>query len=118
MPNLPDDIYTEPEDFSPDTLANLGPLRPLAGEWQSDGGVDIAPKAAGPERRVYREHIRMEPIELQAVGDTSFVLGSAVKHDHPLVLGMYSVHTSPEALERGEARIREIGRELRAQGRI
>jgi hypothetical protein len=68
MPNIPDDIYTEPEDFSPDTLANLGPLRPLAGEWQSDGGVDINPKADGPERRVYREHIRMEPIDPQPNG--------------------------------------------------
>jgi redox-sensitive bicupin YhaK (pirin superfamily) len=59
-----------------------------------------------------------DPIELQAVGETSFVLGSAVKHDYPLVLGTYSVHTSPDALVRGETRIREIGRELRAQGRI
>ena len=31
MPNYPDDIYTEIDDFSPDTLANLGPLRRLAG---------------------------------------------------------------------------------------
>lgn len=68
MPRIPDDIYTEPEDFSPDTLANLGPLRPLAGVWQSDGGVDISPKADGPERRVYREHIRMEPIDPQPNG--------------------------------------------------
>ena len=59
-----------------------------------------------------------DAIELRAVGDTSFVLGSALKHDHPLVLGTYSVHTTPGALARGEARIREIGRELRAQGRI
>src|SRR4051812_31207680 len=68
MPNIPDDIYTEPEDFSPDTLANLGPLRPLAGEWQSDGGVDINPKADGPERRVFRERIRMDPIDPQPNG--------------------------------------------------
>ena len=68
MPDIPDDIYTEPEDFSPDTLANLGPLRPLAGEWESDGGVDVSPKADGPERRVYREHIRMEPIDPQPNG--------------------------------------------------
>jgi len=26
MANIPDDIYTEPEDLSPDTLANLGQL--------------------------------------------------------------------------------------------
>ena len=68
MPNIPDDIFTEPEDISPDTLANLGPLRRLAGVWQSDQGVDINPKADGPERRVFREHIRMEPIDPQANG--------------------------------------------------
>jgi hypothetical protein len=62
MPNIPDDIFTEPE-VSPDTLANLGPLRRLAGVWQSDQGVDINPKAQGPERRVFREHIRMDPID-------------------------------------------------------
>src|SRR5258707_1309535 len=68
MPNIPDDIYTEPEDCPPDTLANLGPLRPLAGTWESDGGVDISPKADGPERRVYRERIRMDPIDPQPNG--------------------------------------------------
>lgn len=57
-----------PDDISPDTLANLGSLRRLAGTWQSDRGVDISPKAAGPERRVYREHIRMESIDPQANG--------------------------------------------------
>ena len=68
MSNIPDDIFTEPEDVSPDTLANLGPLRRLAGVWQSDKGVDVSPKADGPERRVYREHIRMEPCDPQANG--------------------------------------------------
>jgi len=68
MPDIPDDIFTEPEDYSPDTLANLGPLRRLAGEWQSDQGVDINPKADGPERRVFREYIRMEPIDPQPNG--------------------------------------------------
>lgn len=64
---IPDDIYTEQEP-SPDTLANLGPLRRLAGVWESDKGVDINPKAGGPERRVFREVIRMEPIDSQANG--------------------------------------------------
>ena len=68
MSNIPDDIFTEPEDVSPDTLANLGPLRRLAGVWVSDKGVDVSPKADGPERRVYREHIRMEPCDPQANG--------------------------------------------------
>lgn len=64
---IPDDIYTEQEP-SPDTLANLGPLRRLAGVWEGDKGVDINPKADGPERRVFREVIRMEPIDSQANG--------------------------------------------------
>jgi hypothetical protein len=66
--NIPDDIYTEPDDISPDTLANLGPLRRLAGVWESDQGVDINPKADGPERRVFRERIRMDPIDPQPNG--------------------------------------------------
>jgi hypothetical protein len=63
--NIPYDIFIEPADFSPDTLANLGPLRRLAGAWQSDQGVDINPKSDGPERRVFREYIQMEPIDPQ-----------------------------------------------------
>src|SRR5690348_11539510 len=65
---IPDDIFTEPEDYSPDTLASLGPLRRLAGTWASDLGVDINPKAEGPERRVFREVTRMEPIDPQPNG--------------------------------------------------
>ena len=58
------------------------------------------------------------PIELQAEGATSFVIGSAIKHPHPLVLGNYSVHTSAAALAEGETEIRRIGRRLRAEGRV
>ena len=29
--DIPDDIFTEPEDVDPETLANLGPLRLRAG---------------------------------------------------------------------------------------
>jgi hypothetical protein len=68
MPNISEDIYTEPANFSPDTLANLGPLRRLAGEWQSDKGVDIAPKADGPEQRTFYERIQMDPIDPQTNG--------------------------------------------------
>ncbi len=57
------------------------------------------------------------PIPFVAEGDTRFVLGSAAQRGHELVLGSYSVHTSRAALERGEAEIRRIGRELRAQGK-
>jgi len=57
-------------------------------------------------------------LEFEALDDTGFILGSAVKHPHDLVLGTYSVHTSREALNRGEARIREIAKRLRAEGRL
>jgi redox-sensitive bicupin YhaK (pirin superfamily) len=58
------------------------------------------------------------PIELEADGDASFVLGSAIKHPHPLVLGNYSVHTSSAALAQGEAEIARIGQRLRDAGRL
>jgi redox-sensitive bicupin YhaK (pirin superfamily) len=58
------------------------------------------------------------PIRLTAVGDTDavFVLGSAVPHRHDLHLGYYSVHTSADALARGERRIAELGARLAAAG--
>jgi redox-sensitive bicupin YhaK (pirin superfamily) len=57
-------------------------------------------------------------IEFEAQGDAGFILGSAIKHPHDLVLGYYSVHTNPDALERGEANIARIGRQLIAEGRL
>ena len=57
-------------------------------------------------------------IDFVARGNTSFVLGSAVKHPHELVMGHYSVHTSKAALDQGEAEIRRIGARLREEGRL
>jgi hypothetical protein len=51
--DIPDDIFTEPEKVDPDTLANLGPLRRLAGVWEGRKGVDLNPKAEGPERKEF-----------------------------------------------------------------
>src|SRR4051812_18136955 len=68
MNPFPDDIFTEPEDVDPDTLANLGPLRRLAGVWEGRKGVDLNPKADGPERREFIERIELEPIDPQANG--------------------------------------------------
>jgi len=67
MNPLPEDIYTE-QEASPDTLANLGPLRGLAGTWESRAGVDINPKPDGPQRREYSERIVLEPIDAQSNG--------------------------------------------------
>ena len=69
---FPADIFTEPTDVDPDTLANLGPLRRLAGGWEARTGVDLNPKAAGPERRVYIERIDFEAIDPQANGPQLF----------------------------------------------
>lgn len=66
------DIFTEPANVDPDTLANLGPLRPLAGVWRAEKGVDLNPKAAAPERRVFIETIHMHPIDPQTNGPQLF----------------------------------------------
>jgi hypothetical protein len=68
MHNFPDDIFTEPDDVDPDTLANLGPLTRLAGVWEGRKGVDLNPKADGPEQRDYLERIEMQPIDPQPNG--------------------------------------------------
>jgi len=69
---FPEDIFTEPTDVDPDTMANLGPLRRLAGTWESKGGRDVNPKAEGPEHRDYIERILFEPIDPQANGPQLF----------------------------------------------
>jgi hypothetical protein len=55
-------------------------------------------------------------IEFEAQDGVAFILGSAIKHPHDLVLGYYSVHTNPNALKRGEANIARIGRQLKRRG--
>ncbi|USI78447.1 FABP family protein [Sphingopyxis sp. USTB-05] len=70
--DIPEDIFTEPEDVDPETLANLGPLARLAGIWEGERGVDINPKADGPETRKYYERIEMQPIDPQANGPQLF----------------------------------------------
>ncbi|MDM0008717.1 pirin family protein [Variovorax sp. J22G73] len=92
----------------------------------NEGGLDTGDGggagdgAGGPigagELAVFEES--QDAIDFVARGDTSFVLGSAVKHPHELVMGHYSVHTSRATLDQGEAEIRRIGATLRQQGRL
>jgi hypothetical protein len=56
-------------------------------------------------------------ITVEAREASRLLFGSARKHEHPLVLGSHSVHTNEASLRRGVARIREVGAELRRQGR-
>ena len=66
-----DDIYTEPES-DPDTLSNLGPLRPMAGVWQGTGGADEHPVAEGTGRDAFEERYELQPIDAQTNGPQLF----------------------------------------------
>lgn len=63
QPTFPADIYTEPRDFSLDTLAQLGPLRRMAGVWTGERGLDVKPKAEGPKQQAFVERIELQPID-------------------------------------------------------
>jgi hypothetical protein len=70
-PSYGDDIYTEP-DGENDTLANLGPLRRMAGIWEGADGIDEHPAAWGTERNTYFEHYELQPIDRQTNGPQLF----------------------------------------------
>jgi len=75
------DLYTE-ADGSDDTLANLGPLRSLAGVWTSADGADIHPVGPGSditgtvvdrdEHNVFVERYELQPIDPQTNGPQLF----------------------------------------------
>jgi hypothetical protein len=71
MSDFPDDIFTEPEDVDPDTMANLGPLRGLAGIWEGAKGMDINP-GPGAQRQAFVERIELQPIDPQTNGPQLF----------------------------------------------
>ncbi len=77
---------------------------------------------AAPDELRHGDLAAFEPssaaVEFEALTDTEFVLGSAAPHQHDLVLGYYSVHTSPEALRDGEAHISSIEKRLVREGRL
>jgi redox-sensitive bicupin YhaK (pirin superfamily) len=96
--------------------------------YEPERGQDVAWVAVAegelyaPERVATGVVAVFEPseraIDFVAHGRTRFVLGAAAAHPHELVLGNYSVHTSRAALDRGEAEIRRLGRQLRADGTL
>ena len=49
-------------------------------------------------------------IHFVADGPTEFVIGSAVRHPHPLILGSHSVHTTYAALQEGQQTIRTLAK--------
>ena len=72
MSDFPRDIFTEPEDVDVETLRNLGPLAPMAGLWEGKRGLDVNPKAEGPEKQAYVERYELQPIDPQANGPQLF----------------------------------------------
>jgi len=72
----------------------------------SRGHLIVAGAQVGLEMVVFEEGD--QPIEIVADGDAELVIASAVKHPHPLVTGMYSVHTSRKNLVIGETGIEKV----------
>ena len=68
MSQFPEDIYSEPQNIDVDTLANLGPLRGMAGVWEGQRGLDVKPKAEGAKQQAYVERIELQPIDPQTNG--------------------------------------------------
>jgi len=80
----------------------------------SDGELRAPEPVSAGELVVFEESNNALVIQAQAA--SRFVLGSAAKHPHDLVLGDYSVHTTPTALVAGETEIQRIGHQLAAAG--
>jgi redox-sensitive bicupin YhaK (pirin superfamily) len=80
----------------------------------STGSVAVPEPVRAGELAVFEPSNKA--IDFHAETDTEFVLGSAVRHPHELVLGNYSVHTSPASLRAAEQRIAEIKARLQKQG--
>jgi redox-sensitive bicupin YhaK (pirin superfamily) len=97
-------------------------------QYRPPAGHDVLWIAVGKGKVRVPERIRrgavaifvsgQEPVEFVAEAETEFMLGSAARHSHDLVTGRYSVHTSEEALAKGEQHIREIHQELVRAGRL
>ena len=69
---FPEDIYTEPEP-DPDTLANLGPLRTMAGTWIGTRRARTPTRSSRePKADAYVEHYQLTPIDAQTNGPQLF----------------------------------------------
>ena len=80
----------------------------------SDGSIRTPEPVTAGEFVCFEESNRA--VSIQADRASRFVLGSAAKHPHDLVLGRYSVHTTHAALIAGESQIQRIGHQLVAAG--
>ena len=53
---------TESSSADHEILAHLGPLAALAGTWEGQEGIDIAPAKDGSKETPFRERITFEPM--------------------------------------------------------
>jgi redox-sensitive bicupin YhaK (pirin superfamily) len=95
--------------------------RPPAGHqvaWLavSQGAVRVGEPVSAGELVIFEES--SADLAIYAESAARLVLGSAIKHQHSLVLGRHSVHTTAEALRAGKREIVRIGSELAAAGKI
>jgi redox-sensitive bicupin YhaK (pirin superfamily) len=82
----------------------------------AQGSLDAGARLSAGEMAVLENSEAAITLTAREGADAVFVLGSAIPHAHPLHLGYYSVHTSAQALARGEAHIAELGRRLSEAG--
>jgi redox-sensitive bicupin YhaK (pirin superfamily) len=87
---------------------------PIAWIGVSQGKLRTPERIVAGELAVFEES--SDAITIQADSASRFVLGSAARHPHDLVLGRYSVHTSRAALAAGESEIQRIGNQLVTAG--
>lgn len=82
----------------------------IAWTFSQKGSVEVNGSQLKREMAVFEEG--NGEIKFKAQGDSSFLLGSAVKHHYDLVMGPYSVHTDRQALEEGFRNIDEIRKRM------
>ena len=85
--------------------------------WLAMGKGEVAAPAALKHGEIVVFEPGSTAVDFVARDDAEFVLGSAAPHPHDLVLGYYSVHTSAQALQIGEAQIQHIRRSLTTRRR-
>lgn len=92
------------------------PSHNVAWCFAQGGDVEVSDQQLSRELVIFEEG--SGGLHFRAVTGCGFLLGSAAKHPHDLVLGTHSVHTSEQALNIGLRRIAEIGQALRARGKL
>lgn len=79
--------------------------------FAQSGDVEVSGERLNRELAIFEDGAGS--LHFQAGTPCAFLLGTAAKHSHSLVLGPHSVHTSEQALSKGLKRIAQIGEELR-----